>query len=59
MKSESYKPCHCGADCGAGNDTEICWGEVNAVDEWQSEEDWGWIHRCEGHDIDTNKYTPE
>lgn len=64
MPAASYKACTCGADCWAEgtNDNEPCWGEVSAIDEWYSEDDYGWIHGCEGHDGDMycgKSYRPE
>lgn len=53
MASESYKECDaCGADCDLFNfqrEGEPCWGEVIVVDEISSDDDYGWIHACEGH----------
>lgn len=49
--STPYKPCSCRADCPYQdeNPDEPCWGPVNAVDEWYTDDDWGWYHACEGH----------
>jgi len=49
--STPYVPCSCGAGCPYEdkNSDEPCWGPVHAVDEIYSEDDWWWIHACEGH----------
>lgn len=52
-----YWRCPCGADCYAfGNPDELCWGDVEAVDEYlqydengEIEESMGFIHACAGH----------
>jgi hypothetical protein len=51
-KTETYRACDCGADCGClgENENEPCWGTVSPVDEWSTEDgDSGWIHACHGH----------
>jgi len=61
-KSESYKECHCGADCRIlefNDKEEPCWGEVHAVDEETFGDDWSWIHGCEGHSLYNEPYTQE
>jgi hypothetical protein len=52
MKSESYKISDCcGADCNFENNSsdEPCWGEVEVVGEEYNDEDYWWIHACQGH----------
>jgi len=34
-----------------------CWGQVIATDEVPVDDDWWWIHSCEGHD--SHRYIPE
>jgi len=49
--SDSYEPCHCGADCCllGVHEGETCWGTVSAVDEQYTDDDHWWIHACKGH----------
>lgn len=58
--SDSYKraPC-CGADCSRldWNPDEPCWGTVTVYDVDSPEEDWGWLHMCQGHYEE--QYVPE
>lgn len=30
-------------------DEEVCWGEVNVVDEEYTDDEHWWIHACQGH----------
>jgi hypothetical protein len=39
-------PCCMADHCREG---EPCWGEVEVDDELWWEDDWMWIHACEGH----------
>jgi hypothetical protein len=62
MQSESYNPkACCGDDCFRFDDKEPCWGDVEVIDEIQiAEDDWGWIHACQGHKTlwhDYHEYT--
>lgn len=54
MNKKPYVKCHCGADCPLYDEEhpEECWGEVLAVDEWWTDDDYGWIHACEAHEKD-------
>ena len=48
----SYNPAFCcGSDCWAHemNPAEPCWGNVEVVDEEYSDDDYWWIHECQGH----------
>jgi len=59
MKTYNPEAC-CGTDC-SWHDTEgePCWGDVTVIDEVQyGEDEWGWIHACEGH-LDDGKYKEE
>lgn len=54
----SYEQCSCGSDCmSIDKSEEPCWGEVNAIDEINLGDDWGWVHGCKGH-TDYSSYTP-
>lgn len=52
-KSASYKQADCcrGVDCVLldAYDDQPCWGQVTVVDEDYTEDDWWWVHACEGH----------
>jgi hypothetical protein len=48
LKSYGKKRC-CGADCDLGTPQKPCWGNVKVVDELYTEDDYVWIHACEGH----------
>lgn len=51
MKDESYKTCQgCDADCPHDSDEEPCWGEVKVIDEIYTDDDYYWVHCCEGHE---------
>lgn len=43
----------CGADCWAEHWLEEyggpCWGDVEVIDEEYTDDDYWWIHACEGH----------
>lgn len=60
-------PCYnpeacCGKDCYAlYNEDEPCWGDVYVEDEEWTEDDYYWVHACEGHlgTYPTGKYTPK
>lgn len=64
-KSASYRPCGCRADCCMGwksTVAEPCWGEVEACDEFHSDDgDYFFFHACEGHwdQYDDEPYIPE
>lgn len=51
MRLPSYKSADCckDVDCLYENDVTPCWGQVTVVDESYSDDDWWWIHACEGH----------
>ncbi len=53
----------CGADCYAEDmyEPEPCWGDVECIDEIYSDDDYTWIHACEGHKPkwEGEKYLPE
>ena len=57
-----YKPCDCGVDCDLheADENEPCWGSVCAVDEIQFEDDYQWVHACQGHETYSTggKYVP-
>lgn len=63
MKSKSYKQADCCGDNDCNllgyNDNEPCWGQVRVQDEEWTEDDYWWIHRCEGHDIWADSYVKE
>lgn len=46
MKSETYRSCHCDAECCHESDADTCWGEVQIEADMGSE---GYIHTCRGH----------
>lgn len=49
FKSPSYKVVCCNADCwfeDYATEDQPCWGDVDAI---PSEDDWTWIHACQGH----------
>lgn len=61
-RSPSYRSSECcNADCHLGTVTEPCWGEVEVVDEEYDEQDYYWVHACQGHKIlwDGIPYVPE
>jgi hypothetical protein len=41
----------CGDDCWAHElyVNQPCWGDVRVVDEEYTDDDYRWIHECEGH----------
>ena len=50
--SASYNPrACCNADCTMldVDDAEPCWGDVEVIDEDWCDEDWWWVHACQGH----------
>lgn len=54
LKSDSYNPSYCcvGADCykfGINNENEPCWGNVMVIDKIQYDDDYSWVHACQGH----------
>jgi len=63
MKAASYRPCHCKEDCFALDlhENEPCWGEVVAIDEMCSGDDYYFIHSCQGHKdkYEGGEYIPE
>lgn len=51
-KSASYKKADCcGDDCVMldAYDDQPCWGQVTVIDEDYWDDDWCWVHACEGH----------
>lgn len=64
MKAASYKKSECcGANCDLLDcyDDQPCWGEVDVIDEDWTEDDWWWVHACEGHRLyrEGTAYIPE
>lgn len=62
LKSASYKECSCGCDCYAlGISDKLCWGDVQAIDEFSSEDEFGYVHACMGHtsEYEGNSYLEE
>jgi hypothetical protein len=62
--SDTYDKSNCcGTDCHWLNkdSTKSCWGKVNVVDEVYTDDDYWWIHACEGHQYinDGGKYVSE
>lgn len=54
------KPCDCGSlrcDYADVQEIEPCWGEITVVDEVYTEDDYWWVHACEGHE-DVNAGDP-
>ena len=50
MTTNRNKFCYCGASCYFEKSDEPCWGEVEAIDEYYSDDgDYEWIHACQGH----------
>ena len=53
-KAESYKQATCCDlhDCHLLdlNEGEVCWGQVTVIAEDYTEDDYWWIHSCEGHE---------
>ncbi len=51
-KLDSYQSCQCGINCNYldQDENEPCWGFVQAVDKVVSEDNYDWVHVCEGHD---------
>jgi hypothetical protein len=52
--SKTYNPkACCNSDCYAldcnKNQDEPCWGDVEVIDEIVYDDDWSWIHACQGH----------
>ena len=50
-KLSDYTSCVCGAECCylGSNENEPCYGEVNAIEEVEFEDDYSWVHVCIGH----------
>lgn len=62
MKSISYKQATCCSDIDCyllDADSEICWGQVYVISEEYTEDDYWWVHACEGHEDLSGKYKPE
>lgn len=51
----------CGSPCaGEGVKDEPCYGTIDVIDEVEVEEDdWQWVHACDGHSNWPGKYIPE
>ena len=53
-KSKSYKEASCCQDCNCHlldvYEQETCWGQVTVIAEDYTEDDYWWIHSCEGHE---------
>jgi hypothetical protein len=46
---KDIKNCYCGAPCDFVRDDEPCWGDIDVVDEIVYDDDYSWVHACEGH----------
>lgn len=64
-KREFYKSVRCCTDTDCyrldSEDAEPCWGQVRVIAEDYDEDDYWWIHACEGHEDCPylDKYKPE
>lgn len=52
-KLDSYRSCECGSDCDFldTRKDESCWGFVQPVEEVYDEDNYYWVHACEGHNL--------
>ncbi len=51
----------CGSPCnGEGTPNEPCYGTIDVIDEMElGEDDWAWVHGCDGHTNWPGAYVPE
>lgn len=64
MKAPSYKRANCcGDECVLLDvyDDQPCWGQVVVIGEDTWDNDWCWVHACEGHAMHREgvQYIPE
>ncbi len=41
--------CTCGASCDWEDTGKPCYGKIEAIEELRSDDDFYWMHACEGH----------
>lgn len=60
MNNSSYKLCcNYGSCWNERDEAEPCWGVTEAIDEEYTEDDYWWIHGCQGHLEYFGKYIQE